>query len=158
MKNAERDRLKTIEVRNYLLIFLVVLCSSAFAQTHRTTKMLENSRLLVRTIFETKDSAVLQSLFASEMTHTVARNKVQSREEAIRNISNNRSVFVQADMMVGGYGVTPAKDSTIIKYFYKGRENKPDGTSSPFATNVVMVWVKKKKDIKLIRLETIRID
>jgi hypothetical protein len=145
-------------MRNYLLIFLLILGHSVNAQSNKTLKALAGSRLLVKTIFETKDSVTLESLFAPGMKHRNYNGKIESRDEAIRNIANNRSVFVQADMTLGGYGVTPAKDSTIVKYFYKGREKKPDGTSAAYTVNLVMVWEKGKKDMKLIRLETLKID
>jgi len=145
-------------MRIILIIVLLLAGTTVIAQTNKTKKALAGSKLLVKTIFETKDSAVLESLFAAGMKHMAPKGKIESRAEAIKNIINNRSVFVQADMMVGGYGVAPAKDSTVVKYFYKGRENKPDGTSSPYTVNLVMVWVKQKKEMKLTRLETIRIE
>jgi|GEM_PF-2221992 len=141
-----------------LLIMFICCCSiSVMGQSKKTLKSLKGSRLLVKTIFETKDSLVLESLFAPDMKHH-SKGMIQSRQEAIRSLAGNRSKFVQADMMVGGYGVTPANDSTVVKYFYKGREHKTDGSSSPYTVNLVMVWVKQKKDMKLVRLETLKID
>ena len=145
-------------MKNCLLICLLFCGTLATAQSYRTVKILANSKTLVKAIFETRDSAVLESLFAPDMQHFAYGGKIETREEAIRNIANNKSVFVQADMTVGGYGVAPAKDTTIVRYFFKGRENKPDGTSLPYTVNLVMVWVKMKKDIKLTRLETIRVN
>lgn len=140
-----------------LLILFVLCCSAAGAQSKKTTKVLAHSKQLVKTIFETKDSATLEELFAPGMKHRTAGGRIESREEAIRNIAANRSVFVQAEMQKG-YGVIEDNDSSVVKYFYKGRENKTDGTSSVYTVNLVMVWVKHKKDVKLARLETIRIE
>ncbi|MGQ0739352.1 MAG: nuclear transport factor 2 family protein [Bacteroidota bacterium] len=144
-------------MKSYLVIFFLALYSAAGAQSKKTAKALAHSKLLVKTIFETKDSATLDDLFAPGMKHQAANGRTESREEAIRNIAGNRSVFVQADMLKG-YGVTEEKDSSVVKYFYRGRENKPDGTSSVYTANLVMVWVKEKKDVKLLRLETIKIE
>lgn len=91
------------------------------------------------------------------MRHMTGSGKTESREEAIRNITGNKSVFEQANMRIG-YGVTEEKDLSVVRYFFKGRENKPDGTSVPYTVNLVMVWVKEKKDVKLLRLETIWVD
>lgn len=143
-------------MRKYLVILLVLCSSAAGAQSNKTTKVLAHSKQLVKTIFETKDSATLEELFAPGMKH-MNGGRIESREEAIRNITGNRSVFVQAAMQKG-YGVIEDKDTSVVKYFFKGRENKTDGTSSVYTVNLVMRWVKQKKDVKLLRLETIRIE
>lgn len=144
-------------MKNYLIILLFVLSSSVEAQSNKTVKILADSKLLVKTIFETKDSAILESLFAVAMTHKAPDGRIETREEAIRNIVHNPSVFTRADMR-SGYGVTKEKDSTTVKYFFRGREIKSDGTSSIYTANMVMVWVKQKKESKLFRLETIKVD
>ncbi len=144
-------------MKNYLVIFFLVWCSAAGAQSKKTAMVLAHSKLLVKTIFETKDSVTLETLFGPGMKHMSANGSIESRDEAIRNIASNKSVFVQADMRIG-YGVIEEKDSSVVKYFYRGRENKPDGTSSVYTVNLVMVWVKEKKDVKLLRLESIKVD
>lgn len=158
MRNAEKTRRKTIRVRKGLVIyFLVWCCGAAVAQSGKTGKILANSRQLVKAIFETKDSATLDALFAADMRHFTGNGKIETREEAIRNISGNRSVFVQADMQKG-FGVVEDRDSTVVKYFFKGREQQPGKASSVYTVNLVMVWAKVKKEHKLRRLETIRIE
>lgn len=156
-KNAEGARHKETDMK-YILIILALLYSSfTEAQSKKTSKVLAHAKILVKAIFETKDSATLQSLFAPGMKHKTGDGIIESREEAIRNIASNKSVYVQAEMLKG-YGVTEDKDSTTVRYFYRGRENKPDGSSSIYTANLVMVWVMQKKEPKLARLETIKID
>jgi len=156
LKNAGGTRPKKTRMKKCLVILIVFCCSAAGAQSKKTTKVLAHAKQLVKTIFETKDSATLEELFAPGMKHMTA-GRVESREEAIRNIARNRSVFVQAAMQKG-YGVIEDGDSSVVKYFFKGKENKTDGTSSVYTVNLVMVWMKQKKDVKLVRLETIRIE
>lgn len=115
-----------------------------------------NSKLLVMTIFNTKDSSTLEKLFAPGMIHVNA-GQTESREEAIMNIAGNKSTFVQANM-TNGYGVAVSGDTVTVRFFYKGRENKTDGSSIPFAVNLVMQWLKQKKNTLLHRLETIKIE
>lgn len=144
-------------MRNYLLILTFFVCSSAFAQTKKTTKVLANSKLLVSAIFETKDSATLDKLFSAGMIHKTADGRTENREEAIKNITHNPSGYTQASM-TKGYGVSSAKDSTVVKYFFKGREKKPDGSSPVYTVNLSMYWLKEKKEYKLVKLETLRIE
>lgn len=144
-------------MKNYLVIFFLLMCSAVQAQSKKTIKIMADSKLLMKTIYETKDSATLESLFASTMTHKTADGKIETRAEAIQNIIHNQSVYARADMR-SGYGVTKEKDSTTVKYFYRGREIKPDGSNGIYTANMVMVWVKEKKKFKLLRLETIKVD
>lgn len=144
-------------MKNYLVILMLSLWSSAQSQSKQTIKIMADSKLLVKTIYETRDSATLESLFASAMTHRTADGRIETREEAIQNIMHNPSAYARADMR-SGYGVTKEKDSTTVKYFYRGREIKPDGSNVIYTANMVMVWVKEKKKFKLLRLETIKVD
>lgn len=157
MKNAGKARHKTIKLRKVLFIFFVLISCVAVAQSGKAAKALANSKLLVKAIYETKDSAVLDGLFAPQMRHFTGNGSIESREEAIRNLAGNTSRFVQAEMRKG-YGMVEGRDSTVVKYFYKGREHKTDGTSSVYTVNLVMVWEKVKKEMKLRRLETIRVE
>ena len=144
-------------MKKLLLLSLMLMAVAAGAQSPKTAKFLAGSRLLVKTMFETRDSATLESLFAPGMTHTTFAGKIENREEAIRNIVHHPSKLAQANMRVG-YGVTPGKDSTTVRYFYRGTESKPDGTSGLYTVNLVMVWTKQKKDVKLLRLETLKVN
>lgn len=144
-------------MKNYLVILMLSLWSSAQSQSKQTIKIMADSKLLVKTIYETRDSATLESLFASAMTHRTADGRIETREEAIQNIMHNPSAYARADMR-SGYGVAKEKDSTTVKYFYRGREIKPDGSNVIYTANMVMVWVKEKKKFKLLRLETIKVD
>lgn len=143
-------------MKNFFIILFITFCSAATAQSKKTAKAMASSRLLVKTIFETKDSAVLEKLFAPGMLHINA-GKTENRTEAIRNIAGNKSTFVQANM-TNGYGVVVSGDSVTVRFFYKGRENKADGSSIPFSVNLVMLWLKEKKKSILHRLETIKIE
>jgi hypothetical protein len=148
---------KQLTMVRYFFILLLFISTSALAQTKKTTRALANSKKLVKAIFETKDSITLHKLFSTMMIHKTADGRTENREEAIRGISQNKSSYTQASM-TNGYGVSSSGDSTVVKYFYKGRENKPDGSSPVYTVNLTMVWLKEKKETKLVRLETLRIE
>ncbi len=116
-----------------------------------------SSKQLVKAIFETKDSVVLEKLFAPGMTHLNGQGTTENRTEAINAIAHNPSRFVQATM-TNGYGVVENRDSITVKFFYKGREYKTDGTSVPFAVNLEMYWVKQKKKTVLHHLHTVKVE
>ncbi|MBS1760909.1 MAG: nuclear transport factor 2 family protein [Bacteroidetes bacterium] len=127
------------------------------AQTKIASKAVAKSKLLVNAIFESKDKSTLEKLFAAEMIYQNSDGKTEAREQAIKDISENKTTYTQANM-TKGFGVSKSADSTVVKYFFKGKEHKPDGVTSVYTVNVSMIWFKQKKDIKLARLEMLRIE
>lgn len=144
-------------MKKCMVIFFLFASTIVCAQTKSTNKILAKSKQLVQAIFETKDSVILEKLFAPLMIHQSENGKLEQRQEAINHIVKNPSSFVQATM-TKGYGVSKNLDSTLVKYFFKGKEFKTDGKTEDYTVNLTMVWHKEKKDYKLFRLETLRIE
>lgn len=145
-------------MKRIFTILSLFVCVIVNAQSKATSKKaLKQSKQLVKAIFESKDRATLEKLFAPAMIYQTNDGKVETRVQAIDDISGNKATYVQANM-TKGYGVSNTNDSTIVKYFFKGKENKTDGAISIYTVNLTMVWFKEKKDIKLFRLESLRIE
>ena len=137
-----------------IMILVVALCTKA--QTKDAIKVMSNARLLERTVFGTKDSLTLEKLFAKNATYIHSSGKVESRDEAIRNIVLNRSVYTKIDTLVG-YNVKKVNDSMILNHAYVAKEKKADGSESTLRLNLELVWIKEKKDWKLYRRKASRI-
>ncbi|HMW66695.1 MAG TPA: hypothetical protein PKC82_07180 [Chitinophagaceae bacterium] len=144
-------------MKKSIVIFFLLASNVICAQTKHTNKIISKSKQLIQVIFETKDSAMLEDLFAPLMIHQAGNGKVEQRQEAISHIVNNPASYLQADM-TKGYGVSKSMDSTLVKYFFKGKEVKPSASAEIYTVNLTMVWHKVKKDYKLFRLETLRIE
>ena len=135
----------------YLLTLLVIIFSVAVnAQTKQEVQALAKTKLLEQTVFGTKDSLTLEKLFAKNSTYTHSSGKMETREEAIRNISHNRSVYTKSDTLIG-YNTEKFKDSTVVKHLFIANEKKVDGTESMLRLQITLVWVKENGDWKLIR-------
>lgn len=142
-------------MKGFLFILSLLCCLTVTAQSKKEVQAMANSKLLVSAIFETRDSATLEKLFRPDMTHLNGAGVMETRSEAINKIVHNPSRFVQASM-TNGYGVVQRGDSVTVKFFYKGREYKTDGSSTPFAVNLEMVWLKEKKKMALYTLHTVK--
>ncbi len=140
------------ELMKYLFyIAFLVLSFSADAQNKKTVKILANTALLERTVFETKDSATLEKLFAKTLTYGHSSGKIETREEAIKGIVNNKSVYTKNYSVPSGYNVFNNGDSIMVKHKFIATEKKADGTEGKLDLTIELAWIKEKGDWKLAR-------
>jgi len=143
-------------MKKALFIFVLVLITSfVFAQSKKEKEVIERTYLLSHTVFGTKDSLTLEDLFAKQATYGHSGGKVESREEAIRNISTNRSNY--SDTAVSNIKVIFEDDVAIVRYLFKGNEKKPDGSVSPLNFTMMLVWVKEKRKWRLMGRQAVRL-
>lgn len=143
-------------MRSLLIILILIPAICANAQSKKLRQALANTRLLERTVFGTKDSLTLESLFAKDATYIHSSGKVESREEAIRNIVQNKSVYAKVDTLVG-YRTEVVNDSIVVEHAFVAKETKADGAQSTLRLNLHLVWIKEKGKWKLYRRKATRI-
>jgi hypothetical protein len=132
-----------------ILLLISALCSTA--QSKKVREVLYNTTLLERAVFETKDSAALEKLFATTLSYEHSNGKVQSREEALEGIIHNKSVYIMGAIIPTATNVLERGDSIITKKVFQATERKPDGTESHLDLVIEMVWIKEKGNWKLAR-------
>ena len=133
----------------FSIVFTILTLASA-AQSKEMIKVLANTRLLENTVFGSKDSATLEKLFAKTVSYIHSSGKVETREEAIPGIIHNKSVYEKL-AEPKPYNVSIEGDSAIVKQEYRATEKKADGTESKLNLLIETVWMKEKKDWKLTR-------
>lgn len=133
------------------IVFVFCLLMSAVvvtAQSKDEKQIIERTQLLSQTIFGTKDSMTLENLFAKKASYGHSHGNLQTREEAIKSISKNRSVY--KDTSVKNITVLFAtKKTAIVRYLFDANENKMDGTVTPLRFSMMLVWIKEKGKWKL---------
>lgn len=144
-----------INMRNFLLIVSLTACVSMNAQNKNTIQALANTRLLESTVFDTKDSATLETLFATPLIYVHSSGKAETRAEAIHGISNNKSTYVKSNEPMG-YDVQPKDDSLVVTHVFKATEKKADGTESALDLTITLVWAKEKGKWKLFRRQAVK--
>ncbi|MES2776619.1 MAG: nuclear transport factor 2 family protein [Bacteroidota bacterium] len=122
-----------------LLLFIGVAAS---AQSKDENEVIERTYLLSHTIFGSKDSLTLEDLFAKTATYGHSHGNLQTREEAIKSISANKSRYT--DTSITNMTVYFNGKTAISRHFFKANENKPNGTVSKLDFAMILVWVKEK--------------
>src|SRR6266498_4535029 len=97
-----------ITMKQFLLVCLILTTTAVFAQSKNEKAVIERTYLLSHTVFGTKDSLMLEDLFAKPATYGHSHGNVQTREQAITGISHNQSAY--ADTAVSNISVIFADD------------------------------------------------
>src|SRR6476619_3921484 len=113
-----------------LLAFLFLASAIvANAQSKQEKELIARTYLLSHTVFGTKDSLTLEDLFAKQATYGHSHGNLQTREEAIKGISKNKSYYTDTSVTI--LKVIIDDDVAIVRHLFKANEHKPDGSVTP---------------------------
>ncbi len=135
-------------MKKLLVLCLLFVTVAVNAQSRKEREVVERSYLLSNTVFGTKDSLTLESLFAKKATYGHSGGKLESREEAIKNIANNRSSYT--DTLISNLTTLMYDDVAIVRFVYKAIETKADGKASALNLGMILTWVREKGKWKLL--------
>lgn len=136
------------DMKKLITLFLLVFNVACIAQGKDEKQLLANTYLLSHTVFGSKDSFVLEKLFAGELTYGHSKGKIETRAEAIRGIVNNTSTYI--DTSIRNVKVSIHKKTAIVRYSFTAKEVKQDGTTVPLNFTMMLVWVKHKDHWRLM--------
>lgn len=140
-------------MKRSLLIFLVLTSLNAAAQSKDERLLTSNTYLLSHAVFGSKDSLVLENLFAGKLTYGHSKGKVETRSEALRNIVANTSIY--SDTAVSNISIIRKGKTAIVRHSFVAKEVKPDGSIVPLNFKMMLVWVKEKKLWRLMARQAI---
>ena len=129
--------------------------TAANAQTKDEKELTEKTYLLSHTIFGTKDSLTLEKLLAKTVSYGHSHGNLQNREEMIKGITHNQSNYT--DTAVSNIKIFIEDKTAIIRYFFKAKENKKDSTVTDLNFSIMLVWVKEKKQWKLMGRQAVSV-
>lgn len=136
-----------------IIAFFLLTAFAAFAQSKDEKALVERTYLLSQTVFGSKDSLLLEDLFARQSTYGHSHGNLQTREEAIAAISKNRSVY--KDTAVKILKVLVEGKTAVVRHLFQAKENKTDGTVTPLNFTMLLVWVKEKGKWRLMARQAV---
>jgi ketosteroid isomerase-like protein len=139
------------------LLAFIFLASAivANAQSKQEKELIARTYLLSHTVFGTKDSLTLEDLFARQASYGHSHGNLQTRAEAIKGISQNKSKYTDTSVTI--LKVIVEDDVAIVRHLFKANENKPDGTVTPLNFTMMLVWVKEKGKWKLMGRQAVSV-
>jgi ketosteroid isomerase-like protein len=142
-------------MKKLFILFLVTIPIASNAQSKKEKELIARTYLLSHTVFGTKDSLTLEDLFARQATYGHSHGNLQTREEAIRGISKNKSTYTDTSVTI--LKVIINDDVAIVRHLFKAKENKPDGTVTPLNFTMMLVWIKEKGKWRLMGRQAVSV-
>ncbi len=135
-------------MKKILTVIFLLAFTAAFGQSKDETALTEKTYLLSNTVFGTKDSMTLDNLVAKMLTYGHSHGNLQTREEMIKSVSKNQSKYT--DTAISNMKIFIEGKTAIVRYLFKANENKKDGSVTNLDFSMMLVWVKEKKEWKLM--------
>jgi len=135
-------------MKQLLLIVFLFAALAVNAQDTKEKEVIERAYLLSHTVFGTKDSLQLEDLFAKKATYGHSGGKLETRAEAIRNVSHNKSVYT--DTSVSNVSVLMYGKVAIVRHIFKATETKADGKATALNLGMILTWVREKGKWRLL--------
>lgn len=142
-------------MKAFITLVFILGFATTFAQTKDEKELTEKTYLLSQTIFGTKDSATLEALSAKTVSYGHSHGNLQTRAEMIKSISNNKSVYT--DTAIANIKIFIQDKTAIVRYLFKAKENKKDGTFTDLDFSMMLVWIKEKGKWKLMGRQAVSV-
>ena len=137
-------------MKKIITILFLSMGLSGIAQSKDQVKVLAASKQFQEIVFGSKDSLMLERLFAANVHYEHSSGKVENRVEAIRGISRNKSVYVMIPDP-SPYKISKQGDTLVVNTVLKAVENKADGSKTDLNLSIDLYWIKDGKQWKLTK-------
>jgi len=125
------------------------------AQSKDEKELTEKTYLLSHTVFGSKDSATLESLLAKTVSYGHSHGNLQTRSEMIKGVSHNVSNY--SDTAVSGIKIFIEDNTAIVRYLFKAKENKKDGSITDLNFSMLLVFIKENGEWKLMARQAVSV-
>lgn len=138
----------------YIAVFLLS-GFSPFAQSKEEKALAERAYQLSHTVFGTKDSLTTEDLFARKATYGHSSGKIETREEAVTAIVQNKAFYTDTAMSIKSVVVN--RKVAIVRTTFQAKQNNPDGNIAPLNLHIMQVWVKERGKWRLMGRQAVKL-
>ena len=142
-------------MKKLLVIVFISMVFVANAQSKDEKQLVARTYLLSHTVFGTKDSITLEDLFAKQATYGHSHGNLQTREEAIKGVTKNKSNYTDTSVTI--LKVIIENNTAIVRHLFKANEHKVDGTVTPLNFTMMLVWIKEKGKWRLMGRQAVSV-
>src|SRR6478735_4206292 len=137
---------------NLALLFLLIVTAS-YAQNDEK-ELIKKTYLLCRTVFGTKDTVALKKLLTKTVSYGHSHGNVETRQEMVKGVGRNQTQYT--DTLVSNIKVFVEGNTAIVRHQFKAKENRKDGSLADLNLSIMLVWIKDKKEWKLMGRQAVR--
>jgi hypothetical protein len=140
-------------MKYHITLLFLFFIAAASAQSDEK-ELTQKTYLLSRTVFGTKDTVTLGKLLAKTVSYGHSHGNVETRNEMIKGVARNQSNYT--DTLVSNLKLFIEGNTAIVRFLFKAKENKKDGSTGDLNLAIMLVWIKEKKEWKLMGRQAVR--
>jgi len=140
-------------MKSALALLFLFFVAAASAQSDEK-ELTQKTYLLTRTVFGTKDTVTLGKLLAKTVSYGHSHGNTETRSEMIKGVARNQSSYT--DTLVSNMKLFIEGNTAIVRFLFKAKENKKDGSTGDLNLSIMLVWIKEKKEWKLMGRQAVR--
>src|SRR6478609_716499 len=134
-------------MKHHLTLAFLFFVAAAHAQSDEK-ELTQKTYMISRTVFGTKDTVALKKLLAKTVSYGHSHGNVETRQEMIKGVGRNQTQYT--DTLVSNIKVFVEGNTAIVRHQFKAKENRKDGSLADLNLSIMLVWVKDKKEWKLM--------
>jgi len=142
-------------MKHYIAFVFLFFVAAAYAQSDEK-ELTKKTYLLSRTVFGTKDTVTLGKLLAKTVSYGHSHGNTETRSEMIKGVARNQTRYT--DTLVSNLKLFIEDKTAIVRFLFKAKENKKDGSTTDLNLSIMLVWIKDKKEWKLMGRQAVRVE
>jgi len=142
-------------MKYHLTLAFLFFIAAVHAQSDEK-EITQKTYLLTRTVFGTKDTVALKKLLAKTVSYGHSHGNLETREQMIKGVARNQTRYT--DTLISNLKIFIEDKTAIVRFLFKAKENKKDCSSSDLNLSIMLVWIKDKKEWKLMGRQAVRPD
>ncbi len=141
--------------RFFSILFVALIFSTAISAQTKDEQAVATSVETLRKAMVGADQPTLTKLAHDSLSYGHSTGKVESKAAFVENIVNGNTDFVTIDLT--GQTITVAGKTAIVRHRLSGTTNDKGKDPGTVNIGVMTVWVKEKKEWKLLARQAVKL-
>lgn len=142
-------------MKSIILAFMLSLvCVTVFSQTDES-RVLQKVKDLNDAVFGKKDGKAIQGLVSDKLSYGHSDAKIEDKATMIQNAVENKITYRNVEML--SPTVVMESNTAVVRYVLNGVQTDSTGKEGPLTLAVLQVWMKEKKEWKLLARQAVKI-
>lgn len=137
-----------------ILLITIIFSTAIFAQS-KDGQAVATAVETLRKAMVSGDQGILEKLAHDSLSYGHSSGKVESKSAFVENIVNGSSDFVSIELT--GQTITVAGKTAIVRHRLSGTTNDKGKAPGTVNIGVVTVWVKEKKEWKMLARQAVKL-
>ncbi len=141
--------------RFFSILLIIIIFSTAISAQTKDEQAVATAVETLRRAMVSADQGILEKLAHDSLSYGHSSGKVESKSAFVENIVNGNTDFVSIELT--GQSITVAGKTAIVRHRLSGTTNDKGKAPGTVNIGVVTVWVKEKKEWKMLARQAVKL-